>query len=163
MKPNPPGTLKELSTTTDELASLVDALEDYALFLLSPEGNIRSWNRGAARVMGYTAEEVLGSHFSRFYTEEDIAANKPKRELEIATSEGRVEDEGWRVRKNGQRFWVNTIISPLVNPDGTVRGFAKVTRDLSARREAEEELRRSEEMLSLLVGSVQDYAIFMLD
>ena len=154
---------KRQTTTTDEMASLVDALEDYALFLLSPEGIIRSWNRGAARLMGYTADEVLGSHFSRFYTEEDKAANKPGRELQIATKEGRVEDEGWRVRKNGERFWVNTIISPLLNSDGTVRGFAKVTRDLTERREAEEQLRRSEEMLSLLVGSVQDYAIFMLD
>jgi PAS domain S-box-containing protein len=158
-KPDP----RKATTSTNELASLVEALEDYALFLLSPEGIIRSWNRGAARLLGYTADEVLGNHFSLFYTEEDMATNKPGRELQIAASEGRVEDEGWRVRKNGQRFWVNTIISPLFNPDGTLRGFAKVTRDLTERRQAEEQLRRSEEMLSLLVGSVQDYAIFMLD
>src|SRR5688572_24278062 len=163
MKLNQPGRRKELTTTAAELASLVDALEDYALFLLSPEGIIRSWNRGAARLMGYTAGEVIGTSFSRFYTEEDLAANKPGRELETAEREGRVEDEGWRVRKDGQRFWVNTIITPLRDADGKLRGFAKVTRDLTERREAEERLRRSEEMLSLLVGSVQDYAIFMLD
>jgi PAS domain S-box-containing protein len=148
---------------SDELAQLVDAVQDYAIFLLGPEGDIRSWNRGASRIMGYSADEVIGRHFSIFYTEEDKQAEKPRHELETALAEGRVEDEGWRLRKNGDRFWTNTIITPMRDKSGGVMGFAKVTRDLTERRHAEEQLRRSEEIFRLLVSSVQDYAIFMLD
>jgi PAS domain S-box-containing protein len=147
----------------DELGLLVDAVVDYAIFLLSPEGIIRSWNVGAERTMGYQANEVIGKHFSIFYPAEDIERRKPDKELEVAASEGRIEDEGWRVRKGGSLFWVNTVITALRNPDGSVRGFAKVTRDLSKQRQAEEELRQSEEMFRLLVESVKDYAIFLID
>jgi PAS domain S-box-containing protein len=153
----------ELRLQSQELAALIDAIEDYAIFILSPAGEIRSWNTGAARTMGYDAEEVIGSHFSRFYGPEDLAAKKPQTELEIADREGRVEDEGWRVRKDGTRFWANTVITPLRNDQGKLTGFAKVTRDLTRRREAEEQLRESEEIFRLLVDSVKDYAIFLLD
>jgi PAS domain S-box-containing protein len=113
--------------------------------------------------MGYTAEEAVGSHFSRFYGPEDLANRKPQRELEIASREGRVEDEGWRVRKDGTRFWANTVITSLRDPSGRTSGFAKITRDMSRRRAAEENLRRSEEVFRLLVASVKEYAIFLLD
>lgn len=150
-------------TTADELALLIDAVGDYAIFLLSPEGVIRSWNKGASRIFGYDANEVIGQHFSIFYAADDKARDKPGRELTIARDTGRVEDEGWRIRKTGERFWVSTIITALRGPDGELRGFGKVTRDLTTRREAEEQLRRSEEMFRLIVASVRDYAIFMLD
>ena len=146
-----------------ELALLVDAIEDYAIFLLSPDGTIRSWNSGAARTMGYTAAEVIGTHFSRFYGPQDLEAKKPQNELDIAGREGRIEDEGWRIRKDGTRFWANTIITSLRDVHGKVTGFAKVTRDLTARREAEQRVRQSEEIFRLLVNSVRDYSIFMLD
>ena len=145
----------------EEFALLVDAVQEYAIFLLGPDGVVRSWNTGAARIMGYDESEIVGRNFSTFYRPED--AEKPKRELEIATAEGRVEDEGWRLRKGGTRFWANTVITTLRNPDGTIRGFAKVTRDMSAKLTAQEDLRRSAEIFQLLVSSVRDYAIFMLD
>src|SRR5436305_1403793 len=97
----------------EEFAILVDAVEDYAVFLLDPEGVIRSWNSGAARIMGYKAEEAVGRHFSSFYGAEDHATHKPQRELETATREGRVEDEGWRMRKDGTRFWANVVITAV--------------------------------------------------
>jgi PAS domain S-box-containing protein len=147
----------------EEFALLIDAVEDYAIFLMSPEGEILSWNRGASRIMGYSEQEIVGRHFSTFYGPEDLEAEKPKRELEVAARDGRIEDEGWRLRKDGTRFWANTIITSLRYPDGTLRGFAKVTRDVTARRAADEELRQSREVFQLLVSSVRDYAIFMLD
>ncbi len=147
----------------EEFAILVDAVEDYAVFLLDPRGIIRSWNRGAARIMGYAEDEVVGQSFSIFYGPEDLAVEKPRHELETAMREGRVEDEGWRIRKDGQHFWANTVITVLRNHKGEITGFAKVTRDLTARRHAEEELRQSTEIFQLLVASVRDYAIFMLD
>jgi PAS domain S-box-containing protein len=147
----------------EEIALLVDSVQDYAIFLLGPTGEIRSWNAGAGRIFGYTADEVIGSSFARMYPEVDIVAQKPQNELAVASATGRIEDEGWRVRKDGKRFWVNTVITALRNSDGTVRGFAKVTRDLTERREADERLRQSEELFRLLVESVRDYAIFMLD
>jgi PAS domain S-box-containing protein len=154
----------DLSTSRiDEFASLIDAVEDYAIFLMSPEGVIRSWNRGAHRIMGYDEKEIIGKHFSTFYGPEELAAEKPRKELETAVATGRIEDEGWRVRKDGTRFWANTIITVLRNDDGSLSGFAKVTRDVTTRREAEEDLRQSREVFQLLVSSVRDYAIFMLN
>ena len=153
----------ELGLRVEELALLIDAIEDYAIFLLSPTGEIRSWNTGAARTMGYTADEAIGSNFTRFYGPEDLDARKPQSELAIAAREGRVEDEGWRIRKDRTRFWANTVITALRDQHGQVTGFAKITRDLTDRREAEERIRHSEELLRLLVESVRDYAIFMLD
>jgi len=151
------------ATGPSEILALIDAVQDYAIFLLGPDGEIRSWNRGAERVMGYSASEAIGKNFRIFYGEDDLAARKPEEELQIAAAEGRVENEGWRIRKDGVRFWANTIITPSRDASGAVIGFAKVTRDLTAHRAADERLRQSEEMFRLLVESVKDYAIFMLD
>ena len=160
---NPPEIDPAVVTNREELSLLVDAVQDYAIFLLSPEGEIRSWNLGASRIFGYEAADAIGKHFSMFYGPEDLEAHKPWRELEVARSEGRVEDEGWRLRKDGTRFWVLTVITALRDATGELRGFSKVTRDLTSRRNAEERLRQSEELFRLLVANVKDYAIFMLD
>ena len=142
---------------------LVESIVDDGVVLLDPAGHIASWNRGAERIKGYAAHEIVGKHFSTFYPAEDVEAGKPARELEVATAQGRLEDEGWRVRKDGSRFWANAVITALRDASGELRGFAKVTRDLSQRRAAEEELRRSEERFRQLVEGVGDYAIYMLD
>jgi PAS domain S-box-containing protein len=138
---------------------LVESVRDYAIFMLDPTGHVTSWNLGAERIKGYKADEILGKHFSVFYPPEDIVAGTTDRVLEIAARVGRFEDEGWRVRKDGSRIWANVVITAMRSPDGTLIGFAKVTRDLTARRQAEEETRR----FRILVESVKDYAIFILD
>ena len=117
---------------------LVESVQDYAIFALDPTGHILSWNRGAERLKGYTANEIIGRHFSIFYPQEDVARGKTTWELEVATREGRFEDEGWRIRKDGTRFWANVIITALFNEKGRLVGFAKVTRDLTERRASEE-------------------------
>ena len=117
---------------------LVESVQDYAIFALDPTGHILSWNRGAERLKGYTATEIIGRHFSIFYPAEDVARGKTTWELEVAAREGRFEDEGWRIRKDGTRFWANVIITALFSEKGRLVGFAKVTRDLTERREAEE-------------------------
>ena len=144
-------------------ALLVESVQDYAIFALDPSGYILSWNRGAQRLKGYTPAEIIGKHFSVFYPPEDVARGKTAWELEVAAREGRLEDEGWRIRKDGTRFWANVIITALYDASGTLVGYGKVTRDLTERRDAEEELRESEERNRLIVQSVKDYAIFMLD
>jgi PAS domain S-box-containing protein len=142
---------------------LVETVRDYAIFALDPTGHVLSWNAGAERLKGYKPEEIIGRHFSIFYPPDDIVAAKPERELEDAIRDGRVEDEGWRIRKDGSRFWANVVITALWDEDRKLVGFAKVTRDLTERRRAEEEVRQSEERFRLLVQGVKDYAIFMLD
>lgn len=142
---------------------LVQSVTDYAIYMLDPDGRITSWNAGARRFKGYEADEIIGEHFSRFYTPEDRALNIPRVALETAERDGRFVAAGWRVRKDGSRFWADVVIDPIRKPDGTLIGYAKVTRDLTERRAAEEELRRSEERFRLLVQSVTDYAIYMLD
>src|SRR3954471_12735392 len=142
---------------------LVNSVRDYAIFALDAQGNVLSWNAGAERFKGYKADEIIGRHFSTFYSEEDRAAGKPERELEEAIANGRVEDEGWRIRKDGTRFWANVVITALRDPTGKLVGFGKVTRDLSERRAASEALRESEQRFRLLVHGVRDYGIFMLD
>ncbi|MCJ8521597.1 PAS domain S-box-containing protein [Pseudorhizobium tarimense] len=142
---------------------LVDAITDYAIYMLDPSGRISSWNPGAQRFKGYRTEEILGHHFSRFYTEEDRAVELPARALRVAQTEGRFENEGWRVRKDGSRFWAHVIIDPIWSPSGDLLGFAKVTRDLTERKRAEIELKKSEQQFQMLVQGVSDYAIFMLD
>jgi PAS domain S-box-containing protein len=149
--------------TADDLALLVDSVRDYAMLLLSPDGEIQSWNAGAEAITGYSPAEAIGRHFSLLYLPEDIASKKPQRELEVALEKGRVEDEGWRRCRDGTQFWTNTVITALREEDGSLRGFAKVARDMTARRRAEEALRQSEEVFRLLVASVKDYAIFLLD
>ncbi|HUH12429.1 MAG TPA: histidine kinase dimerization/phospho-acceptor domain-containing protein, partial [Longimicrobiales bacterium] len=117
---------------------LVESVRDYAIFMLSPTGHVATWNAGAERIKGYSADEIIGTHFSAFYPEAERAAGKPAWELEVAEREGRVEDEGWRLRSDGTRFWANVVITALRNPEGGLVGFAKVTRDLSERRAAEQ-------------------------
>jgi PAS domain S-box-containing protein len=137
---------------------LVESVKDYGIFILSPDGRIETWNAGAERLKGYTAAEIIGRHFSVFYPPADVAAGKCEKELEGASRDGRFEDEGWRVRKDGTRFWANVVITALRNEAGALVGFAKVTRDLTERRAAEDEARR----FRLLVESVKDYGIFIL-
>jgi PAS domain S-box-containing protein len=142
---------------------LIESVDDYAIFALDPDGFILSWNAGAQRFKGYTAKEIIGKHFSIFYPQERIDEGFPDYELREAARVGRFEDEGWRVRKDGTRFWANVVITALRDPSGKLVGYAKVTRDLTERRFAEEALRESEERFRLLVQGVRDYAIFMLD
>jgi PAS domain S-box-containing protein len=142
---------------------LVERVSDYAIFALDPRGNILTWNAGAERLTGYRPEEAIGKHFSIFYPPEDLAAGKPARDLQIAAKAGRVDDDEWRVRKDGTRFWANVLLAALRDDNGHLIGFAKITRDLSERRRSEKAMRDSEERFRLLVQSVRDYAIFMLD
>ncbi|PJG49228.1 hybrid sensor histidine kinase/response regulator [Sphingobium sp. LB126] len=142
---------------------LVQSVTDYAITMLSTEGIVMSWNAGARRFKGYESDEIIGRHFSLFYTPEDQAAGIPALTLAAAGQQGRVEAEGWRVRKDGTRFWANVVIDPIRDAGGTLIGFAKVTRDLTDQLAAQEALRRSEERFRLLVQGVTDYAIYMLD
>jgi PAS domain S-box-containing protein len=141
---------------------LVEAVTDYAIYMLDPTGIVSSWNPGARRFKGYEESEIIGEHFSRFYTEEDRKTELPRRALDTAEREGKFESEGWRVRKDGSRFWAYVIIDPIRDSGGKLVGFAKVTRDLTERRAAEAELRRSQEQFRLLVQGVTDYAIYLL-
>ena len=149
--------------TTDSFRLLVEGVRDYAIFMLDGAGRVLSWNTGAQRMKGYRADEIVGKHFSCFYPPEAVEAGKPARLLALAARDGRVEDEGWRVRQDGSRFWADVTITALRDPDGSVIGFAKVTRDITERRRAELALHESEERFRLLVESVQEYAIFVLD
>ncbi|MDP9812305.1 PAS domain S-box-containing protein [Rhizobium tibeticum] len=150
-------------TVEERYRLLVDAISDYAIYMLDPDGYISSWNAGAHRFKGYTEGEILGQHFSRFYTSADRDARLPQRALHTAATEGRFEAEGWRVRKDGSRFWAHVIIDAIRDPKGQLIGFAKITRDLTARKQTEEVLKSSEEQFRLLVQGVVDYAIYMLD
>jgi PAS domain S-box-containing protein len=145
------------------IESVLAGVRDYAIFLLDITGRVLTWNSGAQAIKGYDPHEVIGRHISIFYTAEDATARRPERLLRVAAEEGRVEDEGWRVRKDGTRFWADVVISAVTAPSGAVVGFAKVTRDLTERVAAEHRLRLSEERLRLMIASVQDYAIVMLD
>jgi PAS domain S-box-containing protein len=141
---------------------LIDAVIDYAIYMIDPDGIITSWNAGARRFKGYEEAEILGQHFSRFYTDDDRRAGLPQRALDTALTEGRFEGEGWRVRKDGTHFWSHVVIDPIRDSSGTLLGFAKITRDLTDRKMAEEVLKQSEQQFRLLVQSVTDYAIYML-
>ncbi|PKH36239.1 hybrid sensor histidine kinase/response regulator, partial [Pseudomonas sp. 43NM1] len=142
---------------------LIDAVVDYAIYMIDPDGIITSWNAGARRFKGYEETEILGEHFSRFYTEPDRHAGLPQRALDTARNEGRFEGEGWRVRKDGTHFWSHVVIDPILDSSGVLLGYAKITRDLTDRKMAEETLKQSEHQFRLLVQSVTDYAIYMLD
>ena len=156
-------TLKAPRFGEDRFALLVDSVQDYAIFMLDPKGRVSTWNRGAQRLKQYRADEILGRSFEVFYPAATVQAGWPQHELRVAAQEGRFEDEGWRVRKDGSLFWANVVLTALRGVDGSLQGFAKVTRDLTERRQQEERLRSSEQQLRLLLESVKDYAIFMLD
>ncbi|QCO06005.1 hybrid sensor histidine kinase/response regulator [Azospirillum argentinense] len=142
---------------------LVNSVHDYAIYMLDPQGIVTSWNPGVQRFKGYTAAEIIGQHFSRFYTDDDQRAGVPQRALSIASIEGKFEAEGWRIRKDGTRFWAHVIIDPIRDDAGKLIGFAKITRDVTERKQAQEALQQSEARFRLLVQGVIDYAIFMLD
>jgi PAS domain S-box-containing protein len=142
---------------------LVEAVVDYAFYMLDPGGMVVNWNAGAQRMKGYRPDEIVGRHFSEFYTKEDRAAGLPLQVLETALREGRCELEGWRLRKDGSRFWASAIVDLIRDENGEVLGFAKITRDITEQRAAQVALQESERQLRLLVRGVTDYALFMLD
>lgn len=146
----------------ERLGLFVTQVTDYAIYMLSPEGIVTSWNAGAERFKGYSAEEIIGQHFSHFYTPEDQAAGVPKRALHTALTTGKFEDEGWRVRKDGTLFRASIVLDPIFGPTGELLGFTKITRDVTEEYRAREKLHASEEQFRLLVQSVTDYAIYML-
>ena len=159
------GTTRSLppEMTDADYRLMVESVRDYAIFMLDPDGCIRSWNAGAQRLKGYEPADVTGRHFRLFYPPEQMTSGVPERLLHEALTHGRVEDEGWRIRKDGTRFWASVVVTALFDEKGVHRGFTKVTRDLTERREHEELLRQSEERFRLMVEGVRDYAIFMLD
>jgi PAS domain S-box-containing protein len=143
METNPQQPPAELMWHSEErFRLLVETVKDYAIIMLDPQGNVVSWNAGAERITGYKAEEIIGRHFSQFYPQEDVAQGKTEHELKTAAAEGRFEDEGWRVRKDGSRFWANVILTALRNADGNLVGFVKITRDLTEQVRAQEQARR---------------------
>jgi PAS domain S-box-containing protein len=157
---NPEETLQR---SEENLRLFVSEVKDYAIFMLDPSGVVTTWNEGAERIKGYTAEEIIGKNFSEFYTPEAVEKGLPLQELNIAKVTGRYQEEGWRVRKGGSRFWADVVITALRDKAGQFRGFGKVTRDVTERKLVEEALRLSEENLRLFILEVTDYAIFMLD
>ncbi|HUR89067.1 MAG TPA: PAS domain S-box protein [Ramlibacter sp.] len=156
--PLPPLTPAE----SDRLRLFISSVTDYAIYMLTPEGYVASWNAGAQRFKGYTPDEIVGQHFSRFYTEEDRETRLPWRALDIAKETGKFEAEGWRVRKDGTRFWASVVIDPIRDDDGQLLGFAKITRDITDKKQAQDALRESEQRFRMLVQGVSDYAIYML-
>lgn len=151
-----------LKRSEDTFFHLVAGIEDYAIFLLDEQGHVKTWNAGAQRIKGYTAAEIIGKSFTTFYSREDVESGWPQHALQTAAREGRFENEGWRIRKDGTRFWANVVIAPERADDGSLHGFVKITRDLTERKITEETLRQSEERLRLLIDGVRDYAIFAL-
>ncbi|HEX7220049.1 MAG TPA: PAS domain S-box protein [Burkholderiales bacterium] len=146
----------------EQFRLLVSSVTDYAIYLLDPAGRVASWNAGAERIKGYRAGEVIGRHYAMFYPLEERAAGRPEQNLAIALREGRCQGQGWRVRRDGSRFWAEITITPLYDPGGALKGYAKVTRDMTERHAHEERLRESERRFRLLVQGVSDYAIYML-
>lgn len=136
---------------------LVESIQDYAIFMLDSSGHVASWNKGAQKLKGYTPSEIIGKHFSTFYTAEDMRRNKPARELEKAIQDGRIEDEYWRVRKDGSRFWANVVITALRDDDGELVGFAKVTRDLTDRKSHEVALKKTNAELKALNDAKNEF------
>lgn len=152
-----------LNEAKEIFQQLVEAVDDYAIFALDSKGLIMTWNSGGKKLKGYNADEVIGTHFSRFYLPYDIERKHPQYELEVASNVGKYEEEGWRIRKDGTTFWASVVITALKNLQGAVTGFAKVTRDLTAKKIAQDKLRESEERFRLMIEGVKDYALIMLD
>jgi PAS domain S-box-containing protein len=148
---------------TQRIQLLIDAIVDYAIYMIEPDGTVASWNSGAARLKGYAPEEIIGKSFANFYTPEDRAAGLPERALATATRAGKYLSEGWRVRKDGSRFWASVVIDAIKDSQDKLVGFAKITRDVTDRRAADQQLLESERRYRLLVDAVVDYAIFQLD
>jgi PAS domain S-box-containing protein len=142
---------------------MVQSVEDYAILMLTPEGNVATWNAGAERFKGYRADEIIGQHFRVFYPPQDIAAGKPERELEIAAADGRLEDEGWRVRKDGTQFWANVVITALRDPDGTLRGYGKVTRDRTEHRAQQQAIVDREQLVTGVLKAATECSIIGTD
>ena len=153
----------ELRQSEERYRLLVEGVQDYSIFMMDPKGYVRTWNDGAKNIKGYSPHEIIGKHFSVFYTADDLKAGKPENEIRVAIQTGRYEEEGWRVRKNGSVFWASVVVTALYNEQNKLIGFSKVTRDLTDRKHNEEALRQSEERNRLLVEQVTDYGIFMLD
>jgi PAS domain S-box-containing protein len=149
--------------TDDAFRLLVQSIVDYAIYMLDPKGNVTSWNAGAARIKGFTEDEIVGKHFSNFYVEEEREAGVPQKVLETARKEGRFEGEGWRVRKDGTRFWASVVVDAIKDDKGKLVGFAKISRDMTDKRAAQQALLEAERRFRLLVQGVTDYAIYMLD
>lgn len=144
-----------LRQTKERFRLLVESVKDYAIFMLDPSGHIISWNLGASRIQGYEANEIIGQHFSCFYTHEDIESEKPKRELQIAAVQEQFEDRGWRVRRDGSKFWANVAIAALRDETGNLKGFSQVVCDLTERKQSQESLRQNEERLKLALSAAQ--------
>ena len=157
------GTRFDIHVTAERFQLLVNAVTDYAIYMLDSDGYVATWNPGARRFKGYEAEEIIGRHFSTFFTEEDRQAGVPANALRTAAAEGRFEAEGWRVRKDGTRFWVNAVLDPIRDDEGKLIGFAKITRDDTEKRQAQLALIESERRFRTLVQGVKDYALYMLD
>jgi len=154
---------QDSSLTDDPFRLLVQSIVDYAIYLLDPNGYVTSWNAGAERIKGFQTNEIIGKHFSTFYTEEDRKAGVPEKVLETARKKGKFDGEGWRVRKDGSRFWASVVIDRINDANGKLIGFAKITRDMTEKRATQQALLESEQRFRILVQGVTDYAIFMLD
>jgi PAS domain S-box-containing protein len=155
--------MPDLSLSASRAELLLQSITGHAIYMLDPEGIVATWNAGAERMKGYLASEIIGRHFSEFFPPEERELGRPAQALSLALENGRYETEGWRLRKDGSRFWANVVLDPIRDEAGQHLGFAKITRDLSERRAIDEALRRSEERFRLLVQNVTDYAIYMLD
>jgi PAS domain S-box-containing protein len=160
--PNPAFTTTEWYQLKEPFRLFIECVQDYAIFMLDPDGYVRTWNVGAERIKGYKAAQIIGQHFSRFYPEEDIRSGKPAWELEVAKKEGRFEDEGWRLRKDGSRFWANVVITPIKDSSGNLLGFSKVTRDFTERMTAQKALEDSQRKLKESELSLRNLSLHLL-
>ena len=152
-----------LKTTAEHFRMLVENMKDYAIIILDPNGRIASWNPGSEIIMGYRSGEIIGQHFSRFYSNEDVQSGRPEMELKVASEKGRSEDEGWRMKKDGSRFWANEVITVLRDQNGAVHGFGKVMRDLTERKRAEEKATlQAREIIEISTPVIQVWDVVLM-